>query len=81
MTSIEIAELVKSRHGKVKQSIDCLSKRGVIAFLPIGEKPTDGRPRTFYIFEGERGKRDSQAAKVVGTGRNRLFYSCVATVG
>ncbi|MDT8895618.1 phage antirepressor KilAC domain-containing protein [Halomonas sp. I1] len=59
MTSIEVAELVESRHDKVKQSIDRLAKRGVIAFPPMGEKPTDGRPSAFYIFVGERGKRDS----------------------
>ncbi|EPX9810027.1 phage antirepressor KilAC domain-containing protein, partial [Escherichia coli] len=59
MTSIEIAELVGSRHDKVKQSIERLAGRGVIAFPPMGEKPTAGRPVSYYIFEGEQGKRDS----------------------
>lgn len=59
MTSLEIAKLVESRHDKVKQSIDRLAKRGIITSPPMGEKPTDGRPVTFYVFEGEQGKRDS----------------------
>ncbi|AXS00157.1 Rha family transcriptional regulator [Escherichia coli] len=59
MTSIEIAELVGSRHDKVKQSIERLAGRGVIAFPPMGEKPTAGRPASYYVFEGEQGKRDS----------------------
>ncbi|HFP4394064.1 TPA: DNA-binding protein [Escherichia coli] len=59
MTSVEIAELVGSRHDKVKQSIERLVGRGVIAFPPLGEKPTAGRPVSYYIFEGEQGKRDS----------------------
>lgn len=59
MTSLEISELVESRHDKVKQSIERLSERGVITLPPMGEKPTAGRPSTFYIFSGEKGKRDS----------------------
>ncbi|MBG6243627.1 MAG: DNA-binding protein, partial [Candidatus Symbiopectobacterium sp. Dall1.0] len=59
MSSIEIAELVKSRHDKVKQSIERLAERGVITLPPMGEKPTAGRPTTVYMFEGEQGKRDS----------------------
>lgn len=59
MTSLEIAELVGSRHDKVKQSIERLVGRGVIAFPPLGEKPTAGRPVSYYLFEGEQGKRDS----------------------
>lgn len=39
MTSIEIAELVGSRHDKVKQSIERLAGRGVIAFPPMGRSP------------------------------------------
>ncbi|WP_219999939.1 hypothetical protein [Halomonas sp. LBP4] len=34
-------------------------RRGVIALPPMGEKPTDGRPSTFYIFGGDEGRRDS----------------------
>lgn len=59
ITSYEIAELVGSRHDKVKQSIERLSDRSVIALPPMGEKATAGRPSAYYIFEGERGKRDS----------------------
>ncbi|MGJ7162022.1 Rha family transcriptional regulator [Morganella morganii] len=59
MTSIDIAELVGSRHDKVKQSIERLAERGIITLPPMGEKPTSGRPVTYYIFEGEEGKRDS----------------------
>lgn len=64
MTSLEIAELVESRHDKVKQSIERLAKRGVIQFPPLGEienKQSLG-PRNksmAYILEGEQGKRDS----------------------
>lgn len=59
MTSIDIAELVGSRHDKAKQSIERLAERGIITLPPMGEKPTSGRPVTYYIFEGEEGKRDS----------------------
>lgn len=59
MTSIDIADLVGSRHDKVKQSIERLAERGIITLPPMGEKPTSGRPMTYYIFEGEEGKRDS----------------------
>lgn len=37
MSSREIAELVESRHDKVKQSIERLAARGVIALPPLGE--------------------------------------------
>lgn len=65
MTSIEIAELVESRHSNVKVSIDRLVKRGVIK--PPALQHTNiindlcvitGK-RDFYVFEGEQGKRDS----------------------
>lgn len=59
MSSIEIAELVESRHDKVKQSIERLAERGVITLPPLGEKSTAGRPSTFYLFQGENGKRNS----------------------
>jgi phage antirepressor YoqD-like protein len=59
MTSLEIAELVQSRHDKVKQSIERLAERGVITLPPMGEKATAGRPSTFYVFSGDQGKRDS----------------------
>lgn len=37
MSSREIAELVDSRHDKVKQSIERLAERGVIGLPPLGE--------------------------------------------
>lgn len=37
MSSIEIAELVGSRHDKVKQSIERLAARGAIQLPPLGE--------------------------------------------
>ncbi|ELC7036195.1 Rha family transcriptional regulator [Salmonella enterica] len=59
MTSIEIAELVGKRHDNVKRTIKTLIFRGVITSPQIEEKPTAGRPTTYYLFEGEQGKRDS----------------------
>ncbi|PHM53451.1 DNA-binding protein [Xenorhabdus hominickii] len=59
MSSIEIAELVDSRHDNVKRAIERLAKRGVITSPPLEEKPTVGRPVTCFMFSGEQGKRDS----------------------
>ncbi|EFN4574932.1 DNA-binding protein [Escherichia coli] len=64
MTSIEIAELVGSRHDKVKQSIERLAARGVIRNTPmvVFEKINNLgllRGVEAYVFEGEQGKRDS----------------------
>ncbi|EEU9701949.1 DNA-binding protein [Escherichia coli] len=64
MTSIEIAELVGSRHDKVKQSIERLAVRGVIRNPPmVGFEKINNlgllRGVEAYVFEGEQGKRDS----------------------
>ncbi|EFM0029919.1 Rha family transcriptional regulator [Escherichia coli] len=59
MTSIEIAELVGKRPDNVKRTIEHLAERVVISFPQIEEKPTAGRPASYYVFEGEQGKRDS----------------------
>ncbi|MFC0684914.1 phage antirepressor KilAC domain-containing protein [Novosphingobium clariflavum] len=63
MTSSEIAELVESRHDKVKQSIDRLVERRVISQPPLGEVKIQRERRvettTVYVFTGEQGKRDS----------------------
>ncbi|WP_414627611.1 phage antirepressor KilAC domain-containing protein [Enterobacter soli] len=59
MSSQDIAELVEKRHDNVKRTIETLIVRGVITSPQIEEKPTAGRPATFYVFEGEKGKRDS----------------------
>lgn len=57
MTSKEIAELVDSRHDKVKQSIDRLVERGVISKPPVGdgEKAANNVVEQVYLI----GKRDS----------------------
>ncbi len=60
MSSREIAELVESRHDKVKQSIERLAARGVIVQPPMGvEQLADslGRPRSETVYR--IGKRDS----------------------
>lgn len=63
MTSLEIAELVASRHDKVKQSIERLVGRGTISLPPMGEVKVQRERReevvSVYRFEGEKGKRDS----------------------
>ncbi|HDS4339579.1 TPA: Rha family transcriptional regulator [Escherichia coli] len=64
MTSVEIVELVGSRPDSVKRTIETLAKKGIIQFpqtVEIENKQSLG-PRRFssaYVFEGERGKRDS----------------------
>ncbi|EPH6016531.1 Rha family transcriptional regulator, partial [Yersinia enterocolitica] len=64
MTSVDIADLVKSRHADVKRSIERLSDRGVIQQPPtafferinnLGFMVEDEH----YVFEGDQGKRDS----------------------
>lgn len=63
ITSLEIAELVESRHDKVRQSIERLAERGVISLPPLGEVKIQRERRAetvkVYIFSGEQGKRDS----------------------
>lgn len=55
MSSREIAQVVESRHDKVKQSIERLSERGLVSFTPVGEKSGTGRPGVVYHVN----KRDS----------------------
>lgn len=57
MTSREIAELVESRHDKVKQSIERLVERGVISQPPMGDggKAGNGVVESLYFVN----KRDS----------------------
>lgn len=64
MNSLEIAELVGSRHDDVKRSIERLAKRGVIVQPPMADVPSlDSLGRTriteVYVFSGVKGKRDS----------------------
>jgi phage regulator Rha-like protein len=57
MSSRAIAELVESRHDKVKQSIERLVERGVISKPPMGDgaKSANGVVEKVYLI----GKRDS----------------------
>ena len=60
MSSRDIAGLVGSRHDKVKQSIERLVERRVIAQPPMGDEQTAdslGRPRTESVYHVN--KRDS----------------------
>ncbi|UZZ08943.1 phage antirepressor KilAC domain-containing protein [Ectopseudomonas mendocina] len=59
MSSLEIAELVGSRHDNVRVTIQRLADKGVIALPAMQEKPTAGRPTQVFVFSGEQGKRDS----------------------
>lgn len=60
MSSQEIADLVGSRHDKVKQSIERLAHRGTIQLPPLGEvKNHLGQTVEQYLFSGDKGKRDS----------------------
>ncbi|MDB5652936.1 MAG: putative DNA-binding protein [Tardiphaga sp.] len=60
MSSREIAELVGSRHDKVKQSIERLAERGVITLPPLGETSfTDAIGKVQHTTEYRIGKRDS----------------------
>ena len=60
MSSRDIADLVGSRHDKVKQSIERLVERRVIVQPPMGDEQTTdslGRPRTESVYHVN--KRDS----------------------
>lgn len=69
ISSLQIAEMLASRHDKVKQSIERLSidnekRRAVITLPPLREvsfKDLSNRTQhtTAYMFSGEQGKRDS----------------------
>ena len=64
MNSLEISELVGSRHDKVKQSIERLAVSGVIARPPLGSMQISSANNRKYntdvfTFSGESGKRDS----------------------
>lgn len=64
MTSLQIAELVESRHDKVKQSIERLAARDVIQLPSVGEVQDNqslspNNKKKVYVFSGDQGKRDS----------------------
>jgi len=56
MSSREIAQVVESRHDKVKQSIERLAERGVIQLPPMGNVKNH---RGQTVSEYQIGKRDS----------------------
>lgn len=73
MNSLEISKLVKSRHDKVKRTIERLAERQLFVLPPLGDVPfvdDSGRNRTTsaYIFSGEQGKRDSIIERPVNRG-------------
>lgn len=51
MSSREIAELLEKRHDKVKQSIERLVERGVIARPPLGDVQEDGGNSRLYVTQ------------------------------
>lgn len=58
MTSLEIGEVTKVRHDKVKQSINRLAARGVITLPPMGEVSNPGLgPKRIAVYM--LSKRDS----------------------
>ena len=60
MSSLEIAQLVDSRHDKVKQSIERLVDRSIITQPPMGDESyKDGSGRTVTMRVYYVGKRDS----------------------
>lgn len=63
MSSLEIAELVQSRHADVRRSIERLAKQCVISLPPTAEVKIQRERReettSVYQFSGEKGKRDS----------------------
>ena len=59
MNSLQIAELVQSRHDSVKRTIERLAEQEIIEFPPLVEIKTATKPTQAYLFSGERGKLDS----------------------
>lgn len=58
MSSREIADLVESRHDKVKQSMERLAERGLITLSPLGVVSHDGPgPKVISVYNVS--KRDS----------------------
>ena len=64
MSSLEIAELVQSRHYDVKRSIERLAEKGVIRLPPMAFSENINNlgfavKSEMYVFTGEQGKLDS----------------------
>jgi len=54
MSSLEISELVESRHDNVKRTVESLASKGVIGLPQSEENPTTslgGRPGTVYLLD------------------------------
>lgn len=63
ITSLDISELVQSRHDDTKRSTLRLVDRGVIACPPVAVVQKEANNRTYdvevFVFSGEQGKLDS----------------------
>lgn len=63
MTSLDISELVNSRHDDTKRSIVRLAERSVIARPPVAVVQKEANNRIYdvevFVFAGEQGKLDS----------------------
>lgn len=59
MNSVEIADLVESRHDSVKRTIERLADRATIELPPTVEIQTATKPTKAYLFTGDKGRRDS----------------------
>jgi anti-repressor protein len=60
MTSLDMSELVGSRHNNVKVAIERLMEKGIIQYAALQHvKNLLGRSVEVYVFRGLQGKRDS----------------------
>lgn len=59
MNSLQIAELVQSRHDSVKRTIERLADQEAIQLPPLVDTNKNGIVTKVYIFSGEQGKLDS----------------------
>lgn len=63
VTSLEISDLVQSRHDDTKRSIIRLAEKGVIACPPVAVVQKEANNRIYdvevFVFTGEQGKLDS----------------------
>lgn len=59
INSLQISELVQSRHDSVKRTIERLVQQEVIKFPPMVEIPTTTKPALVYVFSGKQGRLDS----------------------
>lgn len=59
INSLQISELVQSRHDSVKRTIERLAEQEIIEFPPTVEIPTPTKPALAYLFQGKQGRLDS----------------------